>query len=103
MDLWLKSVAPSTGLRKWFNHVPARWHGFKKRYFAELDQKPQDVATLIDAVKKGPVTLLFSAKDSRNNQAVALKEYLSACLKTRQSENNTDSSASAIRRVPCGP
>ena len=83
-DLWLKSVAPSMGLRKWFNHDPARWDGFKKRYFAELDQNPEDVTTLIDAVNNGTVTLLFSAKDGERNQAIALKEYLSERLGIRR-------------------
>ena len=79
-DVWLKSVAPSTDLRNWFKHDPAKWKGFKKRYFLELDQNPEGVATLIAAIKKGLVTLLYSAKDTDCNQAVALKEYLSARL-----------------------
>ncbi len=82
-DAWLKSVAPSTELRNWFKHDPSRWKLFKKRYFFELDQNAEEVAMLIDTVKKRPVTLLYSAKDSKFNQAVALKEYLSTRLKTR--------------------
>lgn len=77
-DLWLKSVAPSTELRKWFKHELSRWNGFKKRYFLELDQNPEGVDKLMNAVQNGPVTLLYSAKDATCNQAVALKEYLSA-------------------------
>ncbi len=79
-DVWLKTVAPSTELRNWFKHDPSKWKGFKKRYFLELDRNPQDLGTLIAAVKKGHVTLLYSAKDTDCNQAVALKEYLSARL-----------------------
>ena len=77
-DLWLKTVAPSTALRNWFKHDRSRWDGFKERYFFELDQNPEGVDRLVDAVENGPVTLLYSAKDAKYNQAVALKEYLSA-------------------------
>ena len=76
-DVWLKSVAPSTELRNWFKHDPSKWKGFKARYFMELEQNPEGIATLFNALKKGLVTLLYSAKDSDHNQAVALKEYLS--------------------------
>jgi uncharacterized protein YeaO (DUF488 family) len=81
-DFWLKSVAPSTELRNWFKHDRLKWKGFKKRYFLELDQNPEELATLIAAVKKGHITLLYSAKDTNCNQAVALKEYLSSRLAT---------------------
>lgn len=77
-DLWLKTVAPSTALRNWFKHDRSRWDGFKERYFFELDQSPEGVERLMDAIKIGPVTLLYSARDATCNQAVALKEYLSA-------------------------
>jgi len=83
-DVWLKSIAPSAGLQKRFNHDPARWNEFKARYFLELDRNPDGVATLMDALKQGSVTLLLSAKDSDHNQAVALKEYLAARIKTRR-------------------
>jgi len=79
-DVWLKSVAPSTELRNWFKHDPSKWKGFKARYFMELDQNPAGLATLIDVVQKRVVTLLYSARDNEHNQAVALKEYLSARL-----------------------
>ena len=82
-DGWLKNAAPSTELRKWFKHDPSKWDGFKDRYFLELDQNSEEVATLIDAVKKGTVTLLYSAQDTKFNQAAALKEYLSTRLKSR--------------------
>jgi len=74
--LWLKDVAPSTALRKWFNHDPDRWEAFKERYFAELDENPQASEQLFALLKKGPVTLLFSARDTLHNQAIALKKYL---------------------------
>ena len=76
-DIWLNTVATSTELRNWFKHDPSKWKGFKARYFFELDQNPDGVTTLIAAVEKGLATLLYSAKDTRCNQAVGLKEYLS--------------------------
>lgn len=76
-DQWLKDAAPSTELRKWFGHPPEKWAGFKTRYFKELDSKPETVQVLLDAAKSGTLTLLFSARDTVHNQAVALKEYLS--------------------------
>ena len=75
-DLWLKDVAPSAVLRKWFNHDPDRWEAFKERYFAELDGNPQAADQLFGLLEKGTVTLLFSARDTLHNQAIALKEYL---------------------------
>jgi uncharacterized protein YeaO (DUF488 family) len=77
-DLWLKDIAPSDDLRKWFAHDPSRWSEFKKRYWAELDEKPQTVKQLHDLAVKGRLTLLFSARDTACNQAVALKEYVMA-------------------------
>ena len=77
-DVWQKNMAPSTELRNWFKHDPSKWKGFKARYFLELDHNLEEVKKLIAAVKKGPVTLLYSAKDSDHNQAMALKEYLSS-------------------------
>jgi uncharacterized protein YeaO (DUF488 family) len=75
-DLWLKDAAPSTALRKWFDHDQSRWEEFKNRYFPELDAKPQVIRQLLELAKKGQLTLLFSAHDIQWNQAVALKEYL---------------------------
>lgn len=75
-DLWLKDVAPSTTLRKWFNHDRSRWDEFKRRYFSELDTKTKVVNQLLDLAANGRITLLYSARDNQCNQAVALKEYL---------------------------
>lgn len=75
-DLWLKDVAPSTALRKWFNHDRSKWEAFKNRYYAELDANPQAVTRLLEKAAEGRLTLLFSARDVDYNQAVALKEYL---------------------------
>ncbi len=78
IDLWLKEIAPSTALRKWFGHDPAKWSEFRRRYFEELQANPASVATLADHVRRGPVTLVYSAKDEQHNQAVALQEYLAS-------------------------
>lgn len=76
MDGWLKDVAPSEDLRRWFGHDPAKWEEFQHRYFAELDARPETWQPLLEAVRTGNVTLLFSARDVEHNNAVALKRYL---------------------------
>ncbi len=73
---WLKEVAPSDELRRWFNHDPKKWTGFKRRYAAELNKKPAAWKPLLKAAQKGTVTLLYSARDTAHNNAVALKAYL---------------------------
>jgi uncharacterized protein YeaO (DUF488 family) len=77
-DLWLKDAAPSTLLRKSFHHDRSNWLDFKRRYFAELNKRPDVVATLLGLTGKGRLTLLFSARDTECNQAVALQEFLLA-------------------------
>jgi uncharacterized protein YeaO (DUF488 family) len=76
IDLWLRDIAPGDGLRKWFGHDPGKWEEFKKRYFAELDAKPEPVAQLRKAADGGPLTLVYAARDEEHNNAVALREYL---------------------------
>jgi len=76
LDAWLKEIAPSDGLRKWFGHEEEKWPEFKRRYFAELDDRPEAVAELRDKAGTGRVTLVFAARDEAHNNAVALKEYL---------------------------
>ena len=76
MDGWLKEVAPSDELRRWFGHDPARWDEFQRRYFAELKRIPAAWQPLLEAGRQGDVTLLYSAKDEEHNNAVALKAYL---------------------------
>ena len=73
---WLKEIAPSTRLRKWFGHDPARWTEFKERYAVELDDQREQLERLAQEARKRTVTLLFSAKDIEHNNAVALKKYL---------------------------
>lgn len=75
-DQWLKDLAPSTALRKWFGHDREKWETFRARYFSELDAKSEAMETLIDKAVKGRLTLLFSARDTECNQAVALREHL---------------------------
>lgn len=73
---WLKDVAPSTELRKWFSHDPVKWKEFQRRYRAELDSHPDAWRPLIDMAKKNDMTLLFSSHDAEHNNVVALKKYL---------------------------
>lgn len=80
IDLWPKEVAPSTELRRWFDHDPEKWGEFKRRYFAELDTRPDAVETLVERVRQGPVTFVFASRETRFNNAVALKEYVERAL-----------------------
>jgi uncharacterized protein YeaO (DUF488 family) len=75
---WLPDVGPSAELRKWFAHDPDKWDQFRRRYFAELDDHPEVWQALADAAAAGDVTLLFSSRDTEHNNAVALREYLTA-------------------------
>ena len=76
LDAWLKDVAPSTALRRWFGHDPARWQEFCQRYAGELDARPEAFALIRQADRSGTATLLYSAHDGEHNNAVALKAYL---------------------------
>jgi len=76
VDLWLKDLAPSAELRRWFAHDERKWKEFRERYAEELDANPRGVAALRAAIRGGVVTLLFGAKDKWHNNAVALQMYL---------------------------
>ena len=76
VDLWLKEVAPSSELRRWFGHDPEKWAEFRRRYRAELEEKKVEIGELRKRVGKGSVTLVYGAKDTQHNQAVVLKEFL---------------------------
>jgi len=77
IDLWMKEVAPSGGLRKWFGHEPEKWFEFRRKYRAELTKRKQLLGELKKLEKEhGTATLLFGAKDEEHNQAVALEEFL---------------------------
>ncbi len=76
MDGWLKDIAPSNELRQWFNHDLAKWTEFQRRYRAELRSKPAALKPLLDAARRGNVTLLYSAHDVEHNSARVLKAFL---------------------------
>jgi uncharacterized protein YeaO (DUF488 family) len=76
VDLWLKDIAPSTELRKLFSHELAKWKEFQLRYREELKGKVDTISTLKAEAKKGPITLLFGAKDEEHNEAVVLRAIL---------------------------
>ncbi len=76
IDWWFKDIAPSTSLRKWFGHDPLKWDEFRNRYFQELDQNPAAVGQLVEHLRRGPVTLVYGAKDKEHSHALALKAYL---------------------------
>src|SRR5512139_3319456 len=73
---WLRELAPSNALRKWFNHEPEKWTDFQKRYKAELSKHPQAWKTLREAAAEGNVTLVYAAKDPAHNNAVVLKQVI---------------------------
>lgn len=81
---WLKDAGPSDALRRWFGHDATRWPEFRRRYFAELDTKPDMTQSLVEAAADETVTLLCSARDPEHNNAVALRDYLEARLRTKQ-------------------
>lgn len=83
MDGWLREVAPSDRLRRWFGHDPRKWEEFRRRYFAELEAHPEAWRPLLEAARAGNVTLLFSARDVAHNNAVALRDFLEAKLNLR--------------------
>jgi uncharacterized protein YeaO (DUF488 family) len=76
LDLWVKEVAPSPALRKWFSHDPAKWEQFEKRYWKELRGNPDAVALLRHHIRRGAVTFVYAARDEEHNGAVALKAFL---------------------------
>lgn len=76
LDGWLKDVAPSVALRRWFSHDPNKWPEFRRRYFAELDKHPEAWEPVRNAARRGRVTLVYSSHDTEHNNAVALQAYL---------------------------
>jgi uncharacterized protein YeaO (DUF488 family) len=80
IDLWLKDIAPSAELRKWFGHDPAHWAEFQHRYLLEIEGHPEAVEQLGAATRDGPVTLVYGAKDEEHNNAVVLKKFIESRL-----------------------
>jgi uncharacterized protein YeaO (DUF488 family) len=80
VDVWVKEIAPSTELRRWYGHDADKWPEFKTRYAAELNANPTGVEKLLSEVQAGTVTFLYSSKEERLNNAVALKEYIESII-----------------------
>lgn len=78
IDVWVRDIAPSTELRKWFGHDREKWEEFRKKYIAELQENKTMVAMLHDEITKGKVTLVYGAKDTEHNNAVVLAEFLTS-------------------------
>lgn len=84
MEAWLRDVAPSPELRKWYGHQPGKWMEFQRRYRRELDANPRGWEPLLVAARRGTVTLLYSAHDTERNSATLLKFYLEERLNSRK-------------------
>ncbi|MCL4394532.1 MAG: DUF488 domain-containing protein [Chloroflexi bacterium] len=97
-DAWLKEVAPSDALRRWFAHDPAKWLQFKQRYAAELTSRRDALEPLVAAALKGTVTLLYSARDVEHNSAVVLKAYLEKRVTNRRSKAQSSTRTAVARR-----
>jgi len=76
IDRWVKDIAPSAGLRKWFGHDPARWREFRRRYATEIYAHSDQLAELRSLARRGPITLVYSAHDQIHNDAVVLRDIL---------------------------
>ncbi len=76
VDIWLKDAAPSTDLRKWFDHDPSKWEEFKKRYYAELDANPQVLTPIVELLGSETITFVFASKEEAYNNSAALREYI---------------------------
>jgi uncharacterized protein YeaO (DUF488 family) len=87
IDGWLKDLAPSDALRKWFGHDPAKWEEFRRRYVAELERNRDTWKPILDVARKGTVTLIYSAHDQEHNSALALKAFLEERL-TRSEQSS---------------
>ena len=93
---WAKDVAPSTDLRKWFGHDPARWDGFQQRYEAELQANASAWTPILDAARAGDVTLIYGARDTEHNEAVVLQRFLQNRLGAESSPESSDDRASLL-------
>ena len=91
--VWLKDVAPSTELRKWFSHDPKKWTEFQRRYQAELKQHEEALEPILQAARHGTVTLLYSSHDTEHNNAVVLREYMEGKLGANRESKRGKSAA----------
>ena len=98
MKAWLKDVAPSQSLRKWYGHDAAKWDEFRQRYRAELETNPEAWRPILEAAREGDVTLLYSARDREHNSALVLKEFLEEQM--RPSSSSAGSLYSGTRVPP---
>lgn len=80
LEDWAREAAPSDELRRWFGHDPARWEEFRRRYDEELEQRPEAWEPLVEAARRGAITLVYGARDTDHNNAVALRSFLSERL-----------------------
>lgn len=87
LDRWIKDIAPSTALRQWFQHDPAKWGEFRRRYFRELEQHADVWQPLLALMRRGRVTLVYSAHDTEHNNAVALEEFLKAKMRPKRTSS----------------
>ncbi len=83
LDGWLKDVAPSSDLRRWFGHDPGKWSEFKHRYVCELERNEDVWRPLLVGARRGPITLVYSAHDTEHNNAIVLKDFLEAKARGR--------------------
>jgi uncharacterized protein YeaO (DUF488 family) len=90
VERWIKAVSPSNELRSWFGHEPVKWKEFQRRYFAELNEKPETWAALLEAAREKDITLVYSARDTEHNNAAALKLFLEKKLARRPRGNPTN-------------
>ena len=86
VDVWIKEIAPSTELRRWYGHDHHKWTEFKRRYAAELEANPGSIEAIVAEIQAGVVTFLYSSKEEKLNNAVALKQYLEELADTRAVE-----------------
>lgn len=107
LHLWLRDVAPSDTLRKWFAHDPAKWEEFRRRYYAELHADPTVWQPLVEEAESGVVTLLYGTRERRYNNAVALSGYLEVALEAYRDagirglcgEGRWEVAVDAVRRI----
>ena len=97
IDEWLKEIAPSDKLRKWFGHDPSKWEGFKQKYLRELEGKRDLRKKLQDIARVGTLTLVYSARDEMHNQAIALKEFLETDLMASEKVDRSNHSSIPMR------